>query len=66
MRAAREELNLAAAEPTQLAGDPFRGRPAVGIVRRARRHRWNPQKIGEVAQQAVGVHGGDNLEPEHR
>src|ERR1041384_3494496 len=66
VRVAREKLTLAAAEPTQLAGDPFRGRPAVGIVRRARRDRWNPQKIAELAQQAVGVHGGENLEPEHR
>src|SRR5256886_17041870 len=32
VRAAREELNLAAAEPTQLASDPFGGRSAVGVV----------------------------------
>jgi len=62
VRAAREKLNLAAAEPTQLAGDPFRGRAAVRVVRWVGRDGWNPQKVGEVAQQAVGVHGGDNLD----
>src|SRR5436853_422895 len=32
VRVAREELYLATAETTQLAGDPLRGRPAVGVV----------------------------------
>ncbi len=40
--AAREELYLAAAQPPQLAGDPLRGRPAVGVVRGVRRDRWDP------------------------
>src|SRR2546426_1003658 len=62
VRAAPEELYLATAETTQLAGDPLRGRAAVGVVRCARRDRWDPQKVGELAQQAVGVHGAKNLD----
>src|SRR3989440_7017068 len=62
----REELYLATAEPTQLTGDPLRRRPAVGVVGRVRRHGWDSQKIGELAQQTVGVHGAENLEPQRR
>src|SRR2546430_16531161 len=35
MRAAREELTLATAEPSQFTSDPLAGRTAVGVVRRA-------------------------------
>src|SRR5437016_11905201 len=66
VRLAREKLYLATAEPTQLTGDPLRRRPAVGVVRRVRRYGWDSQKLGELAQQTVGVHGAENLEPQRR
>src|SRR2546425_4062360 len=53
MRAAREELHLATAEPSQFTSDPLGGRAAVGVVRRARRHRGDAQEVGELAEQPV-------------
>src|SRR5207247_9942929 len=66
-RARGAEPYPATAEPPQPAGDPLRGRPAVGVVRRARRDGWDAQKVGELSQQAVGVHrvhGARNLDDE--
>ena len=57
MRAAREELHLATAEPSQFTSDPLAGRAAVGVVRRARRHGGDAQEVGELAEQPVVVHG---------
>ena len=56
MRFARDELHLAAAEAPQLAGHPFRGRPAIGVVRGKRRDRGDAEESGELVEQTVGVH----------
>src|SRR2546422_7266692 len=62
VRAAREELHLAAAQSPQLPGDPFRGGAAVGAVRGERRDRRGAQKIRELLQQAIRGHGAKNLD----
>src|SRR2546427_9737382 len=64
MRATREELHLAAPQSPQLRRDPFRGGAAVGAVRGKRRNRRDAQKIRELLQQAICVHGATNLDPD--
>src|SRR5437867_13359543 len=62
MRATREELHLAAPQSPQLRGDPFRGGAAIGAVRGERRDGRDAQKVRELLQQAVRVHGAKNLD----
>src|SRR2546426_12131206 len=64
MRATREELPRAAPQSPQLRRDPFRGGAAVGAVRGKRRNRRDAQKIRELLQQAICVHGATNLDPD--
>ena len=56
MRFARDELHLAAAEASELAGHPFRRRPAIGVVRGEGRDRGDAEEGAELAEQTIGVH----------
>src|SRR6266550_160345 len=62
MRLAAEELDIATAQPPQFGGDPFSGRAAILVVRRQCRNGRNAEKLGQLAEQSLLIHGGRNVD----
>jgi len=62
MRVAAEELDIATAQPPQFGADPFSGRAAILVVCRQCRNGRNAEKLGQLAEQSLLIHGGRNVD----
>jgi hypothetical protein len=58
MGLAPEKRHLAASETPQVARDPLRGAPAIGVVEGERGDRRDAEKLGEFSEPSVLIHGG--------
>src|SRR2546428_262263 len=57
-----EKIDVATAQTPQLSRDPFGSGAAILVVYRQGRDGGNPQKVGQLAQQTLLIHGGRNVD----
>ncbi len=62
MRLTPEKRDVVTPETPQLGGDPLRGGTAILVVCWQSRNGRNPEKLAQLAQQTLLIHGGRNVD----